>query len=214
MVGEDFIATAINSISQVLNIPVLIILLVIVIVSLILVGEVVAEFVTRRQLGKVNIPELIYSISNSSSGDEVKNVLASSNLMKSQKNTLSGIADAGNLSRASREALARSLVEEEEANVERKLSRTDIITRIGPTLGLMGTLIPMGPGLAALGAGDINTLASSLTIAFNTTIVGIGSGALCYVLGKIRTQWYDKYLAQLDSLSDAILDFMERKYYG
>ena len=53
----------------------------------------------------------------------------------------------------------------------------------------MGTLIPMGPGLSALGAGDINTLASSLTVAFNTTIVGIGSGALCYVIGKIRTGW-------------------------
>ena len=96
----------------------------------------------------------------------------------------------------------------EEEKVEKKLSRSDIITRIGPTLGLMGTLIPMGPGLAALGAGDINTLASSLTVAFNTTIVGIGSGALCYVLSKIRNQWYERYLSDLDALTDAVLDFM------
>ena len=76
-------------------------------------------------------------------------------------------------------------------------------------MGLMGTLIPMGPGLAALGAGDINTLATSLTLAFNTTIVGIGSGALCYVLGKIRKSRYDRYLADLDALTDAVLDYMD-----
>ena len=86
------------------------------------------------------------------------------------------------------------------------MQKTDIITRVGPTLGLMGTLIPMGPGLAALGAGDVNTLAESLTVAFSTTIVGIGSGALCYVVGKIRTSWYDRYLSDLDALSDAVLD--------
>ena len=173
-----------------------------------MVGEVTAEFIARRKSKGVNVPDLIYSISNASSACEVKGIIASSNLQDSQKSTLSKICDADNISKASREALARSLVEDEKSNIDKKLSRTDIITRIGPTLGLMGTLIPMGPGLAALGAGDINTLASSLTIAFNTTIVGIGSGVLCYVLGKFRTQWYDKYLSQLDALSDAILDFM------
>ena len=75
----------------------------------------------------------------------------------------------------------------------------------------MGTLIPLGPGLAALGSGDINTLAGSLTVAFNTTIVGIGSGALAYVIGKIRGSWYDKYLSDLDALSDEVLDYMNRK---
>ena len=103
------------------------------------------------------------------------------------------------------------LFEFEEEKTMSNLQKTDIITRIGPTLGLMGTLIPMGPGLAALGAGDINTLASSLTVAFNTTIVGIGSGALCYVIGKIRSGWYDRYLSDLDALIDAVLDYMNRQ---
>ena len=74
----------------------------------------------------------------------------------------------------------------------------------------MGTLIPMGPGLAALGAGDINTLANALTVAFNTTIVGIGCGALSYVISKIRRGWYDQYLSDLDALSDAVLEFMKQ----
>ena len=111
---------------------------------------------------------------------------------------------------SSREALARKLFEFEEEKTMETLKKTDIITRIGPTLGLMGTLIPMGPGLAALGAGDINTLANSLTVAFNTTIVGIGSGALCYFIGKIRSSWYDRYLSDLDALIDSVLDYMDR----
>lgn len=209
MASENLITIAINSISQCLNIPVLLILLIIVIVSLIIVGEVIAEYITKRKSKEVNVGQLIYQINAASSNEEVKNIIVNSPLEESQKEVLSAIAISQNLKKSSREALARNLVEDEEARVEKKLSRSDIITRIGPTLGLMGTLIPMGPGLAALGAGDINTLASSLTIAFNTTIVGIGSGALCYVLGKIRSQWYDKYLSQLDALSDAILDYMD-----
>lgn len=94
------------------------------------------------------------------------------------------------------------------------MRNTDIITRIGPTLGLMGTLIPLGPGLAALGSGDINTLASSLTVAFNTTIVGIGSGALAYFIGKIRRHWYDQYLSNIDVLSDTVLDYMKNYDYS
>lgn len=72
----------------------------------------------------------------------------------------------------------------------------------------MGTLIPLGPGLASLGVGDISILAEALTIAFNTTIVGIGSGALCYVISKIRRGWYEKDVSNLDALSDVVLDFM------
>ena len=136
--------------------------------------------------------------------------LQGAKIPKSQNKVLTEIASSEQLGDSSREALARKLFEFEEEKTMDTLQKTDIITRIGPTLGLMGTLIPMGPGLAALGAGDINTLASSLTVAFNTTIVGIGSGALCYVLGKIRSGWYDRYLSDLDALIAAVLDYMNK----
>ena len=70
--------------------------------------------------------------------------------------------------------VALKLIEAEENKFTKKIEKTDIVTRIGPTLGLMGTLIPMGPGLAALGAGDVNTLANAIIVAFDTTVVGIG----------------------------------------
>lgn len=206
--STNILTGSLDIISQSLSIPVLIILLIIVAVTIILLGQVVREYFKNKTVKVGEIRDLMYGIDEASNIEEVKNLISSSALPDSQKKILLEICNANTMKKATREALARKLVEWEEEKIDKKLNRTDVITRIGPTLGLMGTLIPMGPGLAALGAGDINTLASSLTVAFNTTIVGIGSGALCYVLGKIRNQWAERYLSDLDALSDAILDFM------
>lgn len=207
----EFLTGSLDVISQSLTIPVLVILLVIVIITIITLGGVIAEYTSRRKVPVGTIRDLIYDINAAASVDELKEIISSAKIPKSQKKVLSEIASSEKLGVSSREALARKLFEFEEEKTINTLQKTDIITRIGPTLGLMGTLIPMGPGLAALGAGDINTLASSLTVAFNTTIVGIGSGALCYVLGKIRSGWYDRYLSDLDALIDAVLDYMNKQ---
>ena len=208
--GGEFLTGSLDVISQSLTIPVLVILLIIVVISIITLGGLIAEYTSRRNVPVGKIRDLIYDINNSESIDDLKEVINNSVLPKSQKKVLTEIASSSELGSDTREALARKLFEFEEEKTMNSLRNTDIITRIGPTLGLMGTLIPMGPGLAALGAGDINTLASSLTVAFNTTIVGIGSGALCYFISKIRSGWYDRYLSDLDALIDAVLDRMSR----
>ena len=208
--GGEFLTGSLDVISQSLTIPVLVILLIIVIITIISLGGVIAEYTSRRKVPVGTIRDLIYDINAAGSVEELKNIISDAKIPKSQKKVLTEIASSEALGNTSREALARKLFEFEEEKTLDNLQKTDIITRIGPTLGLMGTLIPMGPGLAALGVADINTLASSLTVAFNTTIVGIGSGALCYVLGKIRSGWYDRYLSDLDALIDAVLDYMNK----
>lgn len=50
----------------------------------------------------------------------------------------------------------------------------------------MGTLIPMGAGLASLGTGDISTLSQTIIVPFDTTVVGVGSGAVAYSISKVR----------------------------
>lgn len=207
--GDAFISAAMDTISQSLTIPVLIILLIIVVASLFLLGEIIAEYFKNKPVKVSEIYDLIFQIANASSIEHLQIIVNQSGIPDTQKRILTKISDTHSMKKTSREAAARRLVEMEEEHIDKNLNKTDIITRIGPTLGLMGTLIPMGPGLAALGAGDINTLATSLTLAFNTTIVGIGSGALCYVLGKIRKSRYDRYLADLDALTDAVLDYMD-----
>ena len=209
--GSEILTSALNMISQSLQIPVIILLVIFAFFAILTLGSLISEFTSRKKVSPELLEKLIYSISNATSSEEIMDVIKNANIYESQKIILVKVLRADSLSVDSRETLARKLIEFEETNSGKRIERTDIITRIGPTLGLMGTLIPMGPGLAALGAGDVNTLAESLTLAFNTTIVGIGSGALCYVIGKIRSGWYDRYLSDLDALSDAVLDYMNNQ---
>lgn len=86
------------------------------------------------------------------------------------------------------------LIDACEAETTKELERTRAMVRMGPMLGLMGTLIPMGPALLALTQGDIDTLASSLIYAFGTTVLGLLVGVIAYVVTTVRQYWYDRDL--------------------
>ena len=209
LIGGEFINGSLDIISQSLSISVLIILIIIFVISIVSLGGLISEYTSRKNTSVYKIKELIYDINNVNSIEELPNIINNYKIPKSNQKVLLEVVNSHSLTPKSREALARKLVDNQEEKIDKKLEKTDIITRIGPTLGLMGTLIPLGPGLAALGSGDINTLASSLTIAFNTTVVGIGAGAISYFIGKIRRNWYSKLISDLDVLTDTILDFIE-----
>jgi biopolymer transport protein ExbB/TolQ len=81
---------------------------------------------------------------------------------------------------------------------EKDLAQSKTITRLGPMLGLMGTLIPMGPALVGLAAGDIASMAQNMQVAFSTTVVGLFAGALGYVLQLIKQRWYVEDLNNLE----------------
>ena len=80
----------------------------------------------------------------------------------------------------------------------RRLERTDILTRAAPMLGLMGTLIPLGPGLAGLGKGDLSILTRAVTVAFDTTVLGLLAGVIGFALGRLRRRWYDETLQTME----------------
>jgi hypothetical protein len=80
----------------------------------------------------------------------------------------------------------------------RRIERADVLARVGPMLGLIGTLIPLGPGLAALGRGELGELARAVTVAFDTTVLGLLVGITGFVLGRLRRRWYDQLLDHLE----------------
>lgn len=95
--------------------------------------------------------------------------------------------------RASEHALARY-----ELEVQRRLDRTRLLVRAGPALGLMGTLIPLAPGLAALSDGDVAALAENLRDAFGATVVGLLVGTVAFALTLARTRMHTEDLAALE----------------
>jgi biopolymer transport protein ExbB/TolQ len=99
-------------------------------------------------------------------------------------------------------ATERALVDYEIA-VQRSLDRTRLLVRAGPAIGLMGTLIPLIPGLAALAGGDVSTLANDLRDAFGATVVGLLVGTVAFALTLTRTRMYTEDLAGLERGSAA-----------
>ncbi|MRV70344.1 flagellar motor protein MotA [Duganella sp. FT92W] len=86
-----------------------------------------------------------------------------------------------------------------QAIARRRLERADLLSRIPPMLGLMATIIPLGPGLAALGQGDPAKLASAVTVAFDATVLGLVAGIGGLVIGKLRRRWYEELLESLEA---------------
>jgi biopolymer transport protein ExbB/TolQ len=80
----------------------------------------------------------------------------------------------------------------------RRLERADLLARIPPMLGLMATIIPLGPGLAALGQGNPAQLASAVTVAFDATVLGLIAGIGGLVIGKLRRRWYEETLEAME----------------
>lgn len=70
----------------------------------------------------------------------------------------------------------------------------------------MGTLIPLGPGIMALGQGDLTSLSSSLLMAFDTTVAGLAVAVVCFLVSKVRRRWYTDYLRSLEGLANVILE--------
>src|SRR5690349_9903742 len=90
-----------------------------------------------------------------------------------------------------------------QAVARRRLERADLLARIPPMLGLMATIIPLGPGLAALGQGNPAQLASAVTVAFDATVLGLLAGIGGLVIGKLRRRWYEETLEALDAVEQA-----------
>jgi biopolymer transport protein ExbB/TolQ len=72
----------------------------------------------------------------------------------------------------------------------RRLERTRILVRMGPALGLMGTLIPLSPALAGLADGDVATLTDNLRVAFSVTVAGLMIGAFAFGISLVRDRLY------------------------
>ncbi len=208
--GTEILTSFIHIVSESLLAPVVIILVIFLIYAILSFGGFLNEWFTKKPLKSDGLESLLQDISKSNSPDELISVVNASSLYKEQKEILVKITNNYNLGPEARKAFASKLIEEEESNLVKVTSKTDILVRLGPIFGLLGTLIPLGPGLSALGTGDITTLAESLTIAFDTTVTGLTIGALGYLVSKYRKQWYESDLTTTETIAEAILEKLNK----
>ncbi|KGN74753.1 flagellar motor protein MotA [Porphyromonas macacae] len=104
------------------------------------------------------------------------------------------------------EAERNYLIGNYELEIERRLSNAKILTKFGPILGLMGTLIPMGPALVGLSTGDISSMAYNMQVAFATTVMGMFASGVGYLSLQIVRGYNHKDLLWLDYLNDTLKD--------
>ncbi|MFO6419176.1 MotA/TolQ/ExbB proton channel family protein [Hylemonella sp. W303a] len=87
--------------------------------------------------------------------------------------------------------------------VLRKLELQRLVSRIAPMLGLVATMIPMGPALLAVSAGNAEGMAQHLVVAFAAVIVALLAAAITYGVQTVRRRWLLEELAQILEDRDA-----------
>ena len=97
------------------------------------------------------------------------------------------------------------LLQSEELRLIKSLDKIRFAIRVGPALGLMGTLIPMGVALSALAQGDIPKMAGSMVTAFTTTVVGLACGVAAYMMSLIKEKWIREDMREMEYLTELAL---------
>lgn len=105
-----------------------------------------------------------------------------------------------------RAELLTHTVAELEHGITDSMALLSLLTRVGPMLGLMGTLIPLGPALTGLAAGDTQIMAKNLVVAFTTTVIGVLVGSVAYGIGLVRRTWSARDLCDLEFICERLAE--------
>lgn len=195
--------TIMHTVTSALQVPVVVLLMLLGVTMVVLLGMLVAEFFTERRYFKLSIPDLIDDLQHS---DDPEAVIRKSGMLRRQKAALFELLNHPDATPSERESMAVNIVAQEEAIFDNRVKVTDFISKVGPMLGLMGTLIPLGPGVIAIGVGDTQTLSDSLLVAFDTTITGLLVAGLALLISTVRKAWYAKYNAAFAAACEVVLE--------
>ncbi|WP_417012866.1 MotA/TolQ/ExbB proton channel family protein [Alistipes sp.] len=101
-------------------------------------------------------------------------------------------------------AMRQRLLADFEIGADKDLATSKTLGKMGPMLGLMGTLIPMGPALVGLSTGDIASMAYNMQVAFATTVVGLFAAAIGFITGQVKQRWYLKEMTDLEFVAELL----------
>lgn len=176
--------------------PVIILLILLFLRSLLLIGSFFGQYLAIRK-SSAQVREALSGLTY----DNVEEVL--DKLPKKNKTiVISYIKEI--IKHKDSQAEIQRLLAEFEIAADKDLSTSKMLSKLGPMLGLMGTLIPMGPALAGLASGDIESMARNMQVAFATTVTGLVAAAIGYITQQIKQRWYLQDMTNLEYLSSIL----------
>ena len=189
-------------ISTGLLVPVVVLLILFFLRSLLLLGNFFGQYLQTRKTDRV-FREKILNLTSETVGEFRRELPENpkSPLLK----TLALLMDS-----ADNRSRRQLLLLDYEVAAEKDMALSKTLSKMGPMLGLMGTLIPMGPALVGLSTGDISSMAYNMQVAFATTVVGLFSAAIGFITQQVKQRWYTQDLNRLEFVSD-MLDGREPK---
>ena len=199
-----FIDRILRIIAGAVRIPVVILLLLFLAFSLYSLGWIIAEGVLERRHVRFHLPHLLDTL-QADSLENAKETIRTSGILPRHKQILLDLLSHPEFDSSLLDSLSNNLLEQEQNRYAAVIGMTDLITKLAPMAGLLGTLIPLGPGIIALGQGDVRTLSASLLTAFDTTVIGLLCAGICLVISSIRRRWYAGYMADLETLADCLV---------
>lgn len=192
----NYISDVLFWISTGLLVPVVVLLVLLFLRSLLLVGNFFGQYLQTRKIDRL-FSERIVSLEAERVGE-----LRASLPAKTKSpllNTLAMMLDAGD-SHSRRQLL----ISEYEVAADKDMAVSKTLAKMGPILGLMGTLIPMGPALVGFSTGDIASMAYNMQVAFATTVVGLFSAAIGFITNQVKQRWYSQDLNRLEYVSSVM----------
>jgi biopolymer transport protein ExbB/TolQ len=197
---QDDLGDALASIASALRVPVLIAALLALAAVALELGRFATEVWRRTVAGRRREPLAALARRAAADPEKTRELARRAPSAPSEDAVVKLAAAAG----AHDQTAAEHALADYELAVQRRLDHTRILVRAGPAIGLMGTLIPLAPGLAALGRGDLPTLASDLRTAFAATVIGLLAGTVAFALTLTRTRMYSEDLTALERAAAAI----------
>ncbi len=185
-------------ISTGLLVPVIVLLILLFFRSLLLVGSFFGQYVSIRKTDKL-IREQMETL-------HVDNIDSFGTKLPEKSSSLVVMFMKRILAEQGNRAQVQRLLANFEIAADKDLATSKTLTKLGPILGLMGTLIPMGPALVGLSTGDIASMAYNMQV-----VIGLVAGAIGFLTQQVKQRWYLQDMTNLECLVEVLNEKNERK---
>lgn len=190
----DFLNKLIYWISTGFLVPTVLLLVFLFFRALLLIGSFYGFYMNRLKTRRRIVP-LITGLN----GDNVRELATDGLPASSFKEALDRIVE-----NAPSEVIREKVLTDYELLTQKELDLARTLSKVGPILGLIGTLIPIQPALVGLSNGDLTSIAKNMQEGFASTIIGLIIGGVGFIILQIKQRWYNEDLADLEFIHELI----------